>query len=117
MESMRITQIRLFVPLVLFSLILVAVPGQALAGEVKLVSKTWDHVCKVVVKWGRNAPEMSVGTETYWDVEKGKVVATKPDKICYRRPVDVRDCNSPLTENWTCLTSTQESGTEEISLD
>ncbi len=84
----------------------------AKAGNVKLVSDTWDSICKVEVAWGMNAPQKG-SSQSFSSVKKEWSI-TKADRICYRRPGDPRNCNSQLTA-WTCC-SHLISGTDKCSL-
>jgi hypothetical protein len=71
------------------------------AGEVKLVSDTWDNICKVEVKSGPNAPEQG-SPESYSNVPRNWYV-THADRICYRRSANPTDCASGWTD-WRCDT-------------
>ncbi len=85
--------------------------GEAFAGQVKLVSDTWDNICKVQVTGGMNAPNTSI--RTFRNVRRGWS-ATRTDKLCYRRSGRPRDCGSGYT-NWHCA-SQMISGTYIYSL-
>ncbi|HKB82181.1 MAG TPA: hypothetical protein VKD04_03125 [Burkholderiales bacterium] len=88
----------------------------ALAGDVKLVSDTWDSVCRVEITWGPNAPD-GAPLEHYSDVPKNWSI-TKPDKLCYRRASAPDNCDSGMTQwntRWSCATGTA-SGIEVFSL-
>lgn len=90
--------------------------ASALAGDVKLVSDTWDSVCRVEITSGPDAPE-GTPLETYSDVPRNWSI-TKPDKLCYRRPSTPDNCDSGMTQwktQWTCTTNAG-SGIEELSL-
>ena len=88
----------------------------ALAGDVKLVSDTWDTVCGVEISWGPNAPndtqaEHYVGVERDWST-------TKPDRLCYRRASTPDNCDSGMTQwktPWRCANNPG-AGIEELSL-
>src|SRR5258706_14995924 len=87
-----------------------------LAGDVKLVSGTWDSVCLVEITWGPGAP---VGTpvEFHSDVVRNWSI-TKPDRLCYRRASTPDNCDSGLNQwktQWKCAANTS-SGIEELSL-
>lgn len=82
------------------------------AGNVRLVSDTWDNICKVEVKWGMNAPERG-NSQTFSDVQKGWELI-KADRLCYRRSGDPGNCDSQMTL-WTCCTHLI-SGTDDCSL-
>ena len=88
----------------------------ALAGDVKLVSGTWDSVCRVEITWGPNAPN-SIPVETYFDVPRNWSI-TKPDRLCYRRASTPDNCDSGMTQwntQWKCAAKA-DSGIEEFSL-
>ena len=88
----------------------------ASAGDVKLVSGTWDSVCRVEITWGPNAPN-GTPVESYFDVPRNWSI-TKPDRLCYRRPSTLDNCDSGMTQwntPWRCATETV-SGSEEFSL-
>jgi hypothetical protein len=88
----------------------------ALAGEVKLVSDTWDEVCRVEITWGPAAPE-GTPVEQFLDVKKHWSI-TKPDRLCYRRASTPDNCDSGMTQwntQWKCAAGAG-SGTEELSL-
>ena len=90
--------------------------ASALAGDVKLVSDTWDSVCRVEITSGPNAPE-GTPLETYSDVPRNWSI-TKPDKLCYRRPSTPDNCDSGMTQwktQWSCAANAG-SGIEEFSL-
>ncbi len=90
--------------------------ASALAGDVKLVSDTWDSVCRVEITSGPDAPD-GTPLETYSDVPKNWSI-TKPDKLCYRRPSTPDNCDSGMTQwktQWSCAAKTG-SGVEELSL-
>jgi hypothetical protein len=84
----------------------------AAAGNVRLVSDTWDNICKVEIKWGMNAPQEGPG-ETFNNVPRDWSV-TKADRICYRRSGDPAICSSQWTP-WSCCTHLI-SGTDDCSL-
>jgi len=83
----------------------------ATAGSVKLVNSDWPSICEVQVAGGMNAPNTSV--DTYSNVSKGHV-ATRTDKLCYRRSANPSDCRSQMTA-WTCDTRTI-SGSKQLQL-
>ena len=88
----------------------------ALAGDVKLVSDTWDSVCRVEITWGTNAPD-GTPVEEYPDVPRNWSI-TKPDKLCYRRPSTADNCDSGMTQwktQWSCAAKAG-AGVEELSL-
>ena len=88
----------------------------ALAGDVKLVSGTWDSVCRVEITWGPNAPG-GTPVEFHSDVPKNWSI-TKPGRLCYRRALDPSNCESGMTQwntQWKCAAMTT-SGIEELSL-
>ena len=90
--------------------------NHALAGEVKLVSDTWDSVCGVDITWGPDAPN-GTPVEVHADVPKNWSI-TKPDRLCYRRPTTPDNCDSGMTQwktQWKCAASAG-SATEELSL-
>lgn len=89
-----------------------AIAFSAQAGDVRLVSDTWDNICKVEVMWGTNAPERG-SSETFTNVPKGWYI-TKSSRICYRRSGDPDNCSSSLTQ-WHC-SSNPASGTDKFSL-
>lgn len=88
----------------------------SLAGDVKLVSDTWDSVCRVEITSGPNAPD-GTPLETYSDVPRNWSI-TKPDKLCYRRPSTPDNCDSGMTQwktQWSCAAKAG-SGVEELYL-
>jgi hypothetical protein len=88
----------------------------ALAGDVKLVSDTWDSVCRVDVTWGPDAPN-GTPVEHYSDVSRNWSI-TRPDKLCYRRASAPDNCESGMTQwntQWKCAAKV-DSGVEELSL-
>ena len=90
--------------------------GSALAGDVKLVSDTWDSVCRVDITWGPDAPN-GTPVEHYSDVSRNWSI-TKPDKLCYRRASAPDNCESGMTQwntQWKCAAKA-DSGVEELSL-
>ena len=90
--------------------------GNALAGEVKLVSDTWDKVCRVEVTWGPGAPE-GTPVEQHIEVSRNWSI-TKPERLCYRRASTPENCDSGMTQwntRWQCADSTS-AGVEELSL-
>ena len=95
------------------------IPGSiahALAGDIKLVSGTWDSICQVEITWGAGAPD-GTPVEIHSDVSRNWSI-TKPDKLCYRRPSTPDNCESGMTQwrtQWKCAANTG-SGIEELSL-
>ena len=90
--------------------------AQASSGEVKLVSGTFDEICRVEVTSGPDAPNAPV--ETHVDVKKGWSI-TKQGKLCYRRASTVDNCDSGMTQwntQWKCAEKA-DSGIEELSLE
>ena len=90
--------------------------AHALAGDVKLVSGTWDSVCQVEITWGPGAPD-GTPVEIYSDVPRNWSM-TKPDRLCYRRPSTPDNCDSGMTQwktQWKCAANAG-SGIEEFSL-
>ncbi len=88
----------------------------ALAGDVKLVSDTFDSVCGVEITWGANAPD-GTPVESITDVPRNWSI-TKPDRLCYRRASSPANCDSGMTQwktQWKCA-ARPGSGTEEFSL-
>ncbi len=88
----------------------------ASAGDVKLVSDSWDSVCRVEITWGPNAPD-GTPVEYYSDVPRNWSI-TKPDRLCYRRASTPDNCDSGMTQwntQWRCAAKTS-SGIEEFSL-
>ncbi len=72
------------------------------AGEVRLVSDTWDNIPVVEFCEGMNAPQRCVYSDTAYSVQRGYVYSGQ-DKVCYRRSSDPYYANSPLNQ-WTCAT-------------
>lgn len=101
---------KLLIAVALATVAILTIPAQA--GNVKLVSDTWDNICKVEVMWGLNAPQEG-RRQSFSNVQKGWSI-TKADRICYRRSGDPRNCSSQMTA-WTCC-SQLISGTDECSL-
>lgn len=88
----------------------------AMAGEVKLVSDTWDSVCRVEVTWGAGAPE-GTPVEQHIEVPRNWSI-TKPERLCYRRASTPDNCDSGMTQwntRWQCADSAG-AGVEELSL-
>ena len=73
----------------------------ASAGSIRLISDTWDNICKVEVISGRNAPQEGQA-EPFSNVNKSWEI-TRSDRICYRRSADPSDCSSGWTD-WRCDT-------------
>ncbi len=98
-------------------IIIMVITSHAFAGDVTLVSDTWDSVCRVEVTWGKSAPD-NTPVENFSDVEMDWSI-TKPDKLCYRRASTPDNCDSGMTQwntRWRCAEST-EAGTREFSLE
>jgi hypothetical protein len=95
-------------------LILLMLPaGTALAGDVTLVSDTWESVCRVEVTWGEDAPD-GTPVENFSDVEMDWSI-TRPDKLCYRRASTPDNCDSGMTQwntRWRCAKSAGTNHTE-----
>src|SRR4029078_2755604 len=89
---------------------LMATPAHA--GSIRLISDTWDYICKVEVKRGLNAPEQETA-EPFSEVRKNWYT-TADERICYRRSSNPTDCSSGFTE-WRC-DSHPTSGQEDFSL-
>ncbi len=87
-------------------------PVQAQAGEVRLVSDTWDYICKVDLVFGINAPQ-SGKKRSFNDVPYGFSIQGT-DRICYRRSADPDNCGSGLGP-WNCKAKLT-SGTKEFSI-
>jgi hypothetical protein len=86
------------------------------AGEVKLVSDTWDSVCRVEITSGPDAPN-DAPVEHYSDVPRNWSII-KPERLCYRRASTPDNCESGMTQwntQWKCA-ARSEPGVEEISL-
>ena len=97
-------------------LLIIGLGGNALAGEVKLVSDTWDSVCRVEVTWGPGAPE-GTPVEQHIDVSRNWSV-TKPERLCYRRASTPENCDSGMTQwntRWQCADNAG-TGPAELSL-
>jgi hypothetical protein len=78
-----------------------------IAGDVRLVSDTFELVCSVEVSAGPDAPD-DTRSEFHADVRKGWSI-TRPDKLCYRRPSTPDNCESGMTQwrtKWKCAEST-----------
>ena len=89
---------------------------KALAGDVKLVSDTWDTVCSVEISWGSKAPD-DAQAEHHVDVERDWSI-TKPDRLCYRRASTPDNCDSGMTQwktPWRCADN-PDAGIEALSL-
>lgn len=105
-----------FLPGIFACLLTLGSTPSALAGDVKLVSGTWESVCRVEITWGPNAPN-GTPVESYSDVPRNWSI-TKPDRLCYRRASTPDNCDSGMTQwntQWRCATETV-SGSEEFSL-
>jgi len=90
--------------------------ASAMAGDVKLVSSTWDSVCRVEGTWGPKAPD-GTPIETYFDVPRTWSI-TKPERLCYRRASTPDNCDSGMTKSntqWSCAAKAG-AGIEEFSL-
>ncbi len=89
----------------------------AWAGDVKLVSDTFDSVCRVEITWGPNAPD-GTPVEIHADVARNWSI-TKPDRLCYRRPSTADNCDSGMTQwktQWKCAAK-DGAGIEEFSME
>jgi len=85
----------------------------ALAGDVKLVSDTWENVCGVEITWGPDAPN-GTPSEFHTDVPRNWSI-TKPDRLCYRRASTPDNCDSGMTQwktQWKCAASAGDGSTE-----
>jgi hypothetical protein len=105
-----------FLPGTFACLLALGAMSDALAGEVKLVSDTWDYVCRVDVTWGPGAPD-GTPMEQHIDVSRNWSIS-KPDRLCYRRPSTPDNCDSGMTRwttRWQCADSAGV-GVEELSL-
>ena len=90
--------------------------ASASAGDVKLVSDTWDSVCGVEITWGPDAPN-GTSVEFHSDVPKNWSI-TKPERLCYRRASTPDNCDSGMTQwktQWKCAAKA-DPGIEEFSL-
>jgi len=84
----------------------------SIAGEIKLISETWDFICEVEVATGLGAPESpdetfeisAVNTDSFY---KDGIIFTGADRLCYRRSSSVEDCYSPMNER-SCYTNMTE---------
>ncbi|MEQ1883005.1 MAG: hypothetical protein ABL878_18790 [Burkholderiales bacterium] len=86
------------------------------ASEVKLVSDTWDSVCRVEITSGPDAPS-GTPIENFTDVPRNWSL-TRPGRLCYRRASTPDNCESGMTQwntQWKCAAGS-ESGVEELSL-
>jgi len=104
-----------FLPGIIACMLILGPMAHAVAGDVKLVSDTWDNVCGVEITSGPDAPNGTA--EVHTDVPKGWSV-TRPDRLCYRRASSPDNCDSGMTQwktQWKCAASTG-SATEELSL-
>ncbi len=91
-------------------------PAYVWAGDVKLVSDTWDSVCRVEVAWGPDAPGGDQ-VEFFYEVQRDWSI-TKADKLCYRRASTPDNCDSGMTQwntRWRCATNAN-SEVEQLSL-
>lgn len=77
----------------------------ASAGSIRLISDTWDNICKVEVKSGQNAPQEGQ-SESFSNVPRNWEI-TRSDRLCYRRSGNPSDCNSGWTD-WRCDTELSE---------
>jgi hypothetical protein len=105
-----------FLPGVFACIFALASVADAVAGDIKLVSDTWDSVCRVDITWGPDAPN-GTPVEHYSDVSRNWSI-TKPDKLCYRRASAPDNCESGMTQwntQWKCAAKA-DSGVEELSL-
>ena len=83
------------------------------AGDVKLVSDTFDSLCGVEVTWGPSAPN-DTPVELHSDIAKNWSIV-KPEKLCYRRATTPDNCESGMTQwktPWKCAESKGEVSTE-----
>jgi hypothetical protein len=71
----------------------------ASAGSIRLISDTWDNICKVEVISGRNAPQEGQ-TEAFTNRSRNWEI-TRSDRLCYRRSANPSDCGSGWTD-WRC---------------
>jgi hypothetical protein len=86
------------------------------AGEVKLISDTWDSVCRVEITSGPEAPN-GAPIENFSDVPRNWSL-TRSGRLCYRRASTPDNCESGMTQwntRWKCVTRS-EPGVEELSL-
>ena len=105
-----------FVPATFACIFTLGTIAYALAGDVRLVSDTWDSVCRVEITWGPNAPD-GTPVEYHPEVSRNWTV-TKPDRLCYRRASTPDNCDSGMTQwktQWKCAAKSG-SGTAELSL-
>jgi hypothetical protein len=104
-------------PAGLFACLLTLVPiARVQAGEVKLISDTWDSVCRVEITSGPDAPN-GTPVEHFSDVSRNWSIA-RPGRLCYRRASTPDNCESGMTQwntQWKCADRT-EPGIEELSL-
>jgi hypothetical protein len=101
---------------VLACMVMLGFAANARAGDVKLVSDTFDSVCGVEIAWGPDAPNGTL-VEFHTDVPRNWSV-TKPGRLCYRRASTPDNCDSGMTQwktQWKCAASTS-SNLEEFSL-
>jgi len=83
------------------------------AGTVKLVSNTWDNICKVQVTTGSKSPNSYIST--YKNVRKNSGWSKSgSNRLCYRRSGNPSNCNSSYTD-WTCDTKNT-SGTSILNI-
>ena len=105
-----------FLPGIFTCIVTLGPIAHALAGDVKLMSDTWDSICGVETTWGPNAPD-GTPVEHYYDVERNWSI-TKPDRLCYRRASTPDNCDSGMTQwktPWRCAANAN-SGIEKLSL-
>ena len=105
-----------FVPGIFACILTLSSTVHALAGEVKLLSDTWDSVCRVEITWGPDAPN-GAPVEFHSDVPRNWSI-TKPDRLCYRRASAPDNCDSGMTQwntQWKCAANSG-SGIEQLSL-
>ena len=105
-----------FFPGIFASALTLSSIAHALAGDVKLVSDTWENVCRVEITWGPDAPS-GTPIEIHSDVPRNWSI-TKPDRLCYLRPSTPDNCDSGMTQwktQWKCAAKAGE-GIEEFSL-
>jgi len=102
---------------VLFCALALGTTSHTHAGDVKLVSGTWDSVCRVEITWGPGAPN-GTPVEVYSDVARNWS-KTKPEKLCYRRASTPDNCDSGMTQwntQWRCAANSG-SGIEDLALE
>ena len=89
--------------------------ARAYAGNVRLVSDTWDYVCKVEVSEGKNLDPSQNPKQLFTGVQKGwSYTGSEGTRVCYRRSGDPNNCDSAWRD-WHC-SSNPTSGTDDFSL-